>query len=176
MSGNPDFDTYRLSEDHEAIREAVRAVAEDKIAPWAAAVDEDARYPVEAHDALVASDFFAPTFGGVRRCRRRRARHVHRHRGGRAGMREQLAHPRRQQAPDRCRYVAANEDVRERYLTPLAAGETTFSYGLSERAGSDAASMRCQAVRDGDDWVITGQKSWITNAGSAVLHRSWRSP
>ena len=40
MSGNPDFDTYRLSEDHEAIREAVRAVAQDKIAPWAAAVDE----------------------------------------------------------------------------------------------------------------------------------------
>ena len=69
MSGNPDFDTYRLSEDHEAIREAVRAVAEDKIAPYAAAVDEEARYPQEAHDALVASDFFAPhvpeEYGGV---------------------------------------------------------------------------------------------------------------
>ena len=57
---NPDFDLFRLSEDHEAIREAVRAVAEDKIAPYAAAVDEEARYPQEAHDALVASDFFAP--------------------------------------------------------------------------------------------------------------------
>src|SRR6187431_3564605 len=64
-----DFDTYRLSEDHEAIREPVRAVAEDKIAPYAAAVDEKARYPQEAHDALVASDFFAPhvpeEYGGV---------------------------------------------------------------------------------------------------------------
>ena len=69
MSGNLDFDTYRLSEDHEAIREAVRSVAEDKIAPFAAAVDEEARYPQEAHDALVASDFFAPhvpeEYGGV---------------------------------------------------------------------------------------------------------------
>ena len=69
MSGNPDFDTYRLSEDHEAIREAVRAVAENKIAPHAAAVDEEMRYPQEAHDALVASDFFAPhvgeEYGGV---------------------------------------------------------------------------------------------------------------
>ena len=69
MSGDPDFDTYRLSEDHEAIREAVRAVAADKIAPWAAVVDEEVRYLQEAHDALVASDFFAPhvpeEYGGV---------------------------------------------------------------------------------------------------------------
>ena len=60
MSTNTDFDLFRTSEDHEALREAVRAVAEDKIAPYAAAVDEEARYPQEAHDALVASDFFAP--------------------------------------------------------------------------------------------------------------------
>ena len=60
MSTNADFDLFRTSEDHEALREAVRAVAEDKIAPYAAAVDADARYPQEAHDALVASDFFAP--------------------------------------------------------------------------------------------------------------------
>ncbi|MDN5769227.1 MAG: acyl-CoA dehydrogenase family protein, partial [Humibacillus sp.] len=60
MSTNTDFDLFRINEDHEALREAVRAVSEDKIAPYAAAVDEDARYPQEAHDALVASDFFAP--------------------------------------------------------------------------------------------------------------------
>ena len=41
-----------------------------------------------------------------------------------------------------------------------------FSYGLSEReAGSDTAAMRCRARADGDDWVLSGQKSWITNAG-----------
>ena len=62
--------------------------------------------------------------------------------------------------------LAANDDVKNRYLTPLAAGESSFSYGLSEReAGSDTAAMTCRAVRDGDDWVLTGQKSWITNAG-----------
>src|SRR6476659_4668978 len=60
VSTNADFDLFRTSEDHEALREAVRAVAEDKIAPYAAAVDAEARYPQEAHDALVASDFFAP--------------------------------------------------------------------------------------------------------------------
>ena len=60
VSANADFDLFRTNEDHEALREAVRAVAEGKIAPYAAAVDEEARYPQEAHDALVASDFFAP--------------------------------------------------------------------------------------------------------------------
>ena len=63
MTGNPSFDLFKISEDHEALRAAVRAVAEDKIAPYAASVDEEARYPQEAHDALVASDFFAPHIG-----------------------------------------------------------------------------------------------------------------
>jgi alkylation response protein AidB-like acyl-CoA dehydrogenase len=58
-----------LSEDHEAIREAVREITAAKITPFAAAVDAQARYPQEAHDALVASDFFAPhvpqEYGGV---------------------------------------------------------------------------------------------------------------
>ena len=82
MSANPDFPLFQVNEDHEAIREAVREIAEARIAPFAAAVDEESRYPQEAHDALVASDFFAPhvpeeydgvgadalaTWGGVQR-------------------------------------------------------------------------------------------------------------
>jgi alkylation response protein AidB-like acyl-CoA dehydrogenase len=57
-------------------------------------------------------------------------------------------------------------ELKSRYLPLVARGEAMFSYALSEReAGSDTASMRCRAVADGDDWVLTGQKSWITNAG-----------
>ena len=55
MTGNTDFDLFRTTEDHEALRGAVRAVAEAKIAPFAAEVDEQSRYPQEAHDALVAA-------------------------------------------------------------------------------------------------------------------------
>ena len=55
-----EFPLYALSEEHQAIREAVRAVADAKIAPFAAAVDEEARYPHEAAEALLASDFHAP--------------------------------------------------------------------------------------------------------------------
>ena len=53
-------DFYALSEEHQAIREAVRDLCDAKVAPYAAAVDEEARYPQEAADALLAADFHAP--------------------------------------------------------------------------------------------------------------------
>ncbi|HYK32338.1 MAG TPA: acyl-CoA dehydrogenase family protein, partial [Streptosporangiaceae bacterium] len=56
--------------------------------------------------------------------------------------------------------------LNQRYLPPVASGEAMFSYALSEpEAGSDAASMRTRAVRDGDSYVLNGSKRWITNAG-----------
>ncbi len=56
--------------------------------------------------------------------------------------------------------------IKEKYLAPVARGEAGFSYGLSEReAGSDTASMKTRATRDGDDWILNGVKTWITNAG-----------
>ena len=54
--------------------------------------------------------------------------------------------------------------VRENYLPALASGDKTLCFGLSEPdAGSDVFAMKTRAVRDGDDWVITGTKQWITN-------------
>ena len=167
MSTDTVFDLFRINEDHEAIREAVRAVSEDKIAPYAAAVDEDARYPQEAHDALIASDFFAPhvapEYEGV---------------GADALATciviEEVARvcasssliPAVNKLGSMPLILAGSEQLKAKYLPPLARGETTFSYGLSEReAGSDTAAMKCRARRDGDDWVLSGQKSWITNAG-----------
>jgi butyryl-CoA dehydrogenase/acyl-CoA dehydrogenase len=167
VSTNADFDLFRTSEDHEALREAVRAVAEDKIAPYAAAVDAEARYPQEAHDALVASDFFAP--------------HVPEEYDGVGAdalatciVIEEVARvdasasliPAVNKLGSLPLILDGSDEVKARYLPPLAKGETTFSYGLSEReAGSDTASMRCRARQDGDGWVLSGQKSWITNAG-----------
>ena len=63
------FDLYRPTEEHDELRAAVREVVEDKITPFAAEVDEQSRYPQEAHDALLATDFHAPhvaeEYGGV---------------------------------------------------------------------------------------------------------------
>src|SRR5690625_7629843 len=53
------FDLYKPTEDHDELRAAVRAVVDKEIAPFAAEVDAEARYPQEAHDALVSTDFFA---------------------------------------------------------------------------------------------------------------------
>jgi len=53
------FGTYQLAEEHDALREAVRALAEKEIAPHAAEVDEQERYPVEARDALIKAGFHA---------------------------------------------------------------------------------------------------------------------
>jgi len=57
-----------------------------------------------------------------------------------------------------------SEAQKERYLKPMARGEIIGAFALSEpEAGSDASSLRCQAVRDGDDWVLSGTKSWVTS-------------
>ena len=60
-----------------------------------------------------------------------------------------------------------NDAQRDRWLRPLAKGERVGCFALSEPdAGSDASSLRTQAVRDGDDWILDGTKSWVTNGNN----------
>jgi alkylation response protein AidB-like acyl-CoA dehydrogenase len=60
------------------------------------------------------------------------------------------------------------EAQRERWLKPMARGELLGAFALSEAdAGSDAASLRAQAVRSGDGWVLNGTKAWVSNGGTA---------
>jgi hypothetical protein len=59
---------------------------------------------------------------------------------------------------------------KERWLRPMARGELLAGFALSEAdAGSDAASLRAQGVRDGNEWVLSGAKAWASNAGTADL-------
>ncbi|HJQ48754.1 MAG TPA: acyl-CoA dehydrogenase family protein [Amycolatopsis sp.] len=162
-----DFALFTTTEDHDAIREAVRTLAEERIAPHAAEVDEREEFPKAAYDALVASDFHAP--------------HVPEAYGGAGAdalatciVIEEIARvcasssliPAVNKLGSLPLILAADEEVKAKYLPPLARGDAGFSYALSERdAGSDTASMRCRATPDGDGWVLNGQKSWISNAG-----------
>ncbi|HEY0644606.1 MAG TPA: acyl-CoA dehydrogenase family protein [Nocardioides sp.] len=167
-----EFPLYALSEEHQAIREAVRAVCDAKIAPYAAAVDEEARYPHEAAAALLASDFHAP--------------HVPEQYGGAGAdalatvlVIEEVARacvsssliPAVNKLGSLPVMISGAEELKQTYLTKLAAGEGGFSYCLSEPdAGSDAGGMKTRAVRDGDEWVIDGVKRWITNAGESEFY------
>ena len=61
-----------------------------------------------------------------------------------------------------------SEAQKERWLKPMARGEMIGAFSLSEPdAGSDASALRCQAVRDGEDWLLTGTKSWVSSGNFA---------
>ncbi|MFH8221768.1 acyl-CoA dehydrogenase family protein [Streptomyces sp. NPDC018057] len=167
MAGSADFDLYRPSEEHDMLRDAVRSLAEAKIAPYAAAVDEEARFPQEALDALVANDLHAV--------------HVPESYGGAGAdalatviVIEEVARvcasssliPAVNKLGSLPVILSGSEELKKKYLGPLAKGDAMFSYCLSEPdAGSDAAGMKTKAVRDGDHYVLNGVKRWITNAG-----------
>jgi alkylation response protein AidB-like acyl-CoA dehydrogenase len=158
---------FALSEEHQAVREAVRALCAAKVAPFAAEVDELARYPEEAAAALVAADFHAP--------------HVPEEYGGAGAdalatvlVIEEIARvdmsasliPAVNKLGSLPVQLAGSEELKKHYLGALARGEGGFSYCLSEPdAGSDAVAMKTRATRDGDHWVLNGVKRWITNAG-----------
>jgi len=162
-----DFTAYALSDEHEALREAVRQLADDKIAPYAAEVDEQARYPQEAFDALTKADLHAV--------------HIPEEYDGAGAdaiatviVIEEVARacasssliPAVNKLGTVPLLIAGSPDLKQRYLPPVARGEAMFSYALSEpEAGSDAAAMRTRAVRDGDSFILNGTKRWISNAG-----------
>ena len=95
---DPGFDLYRLSDEHEAIRAAVRAVCADKVAPHAAEVDETAQFPQASYDAARRRLPRAAHPREVRRGRRGCARDVHRHRRGSPSVRSVVADTSSQQA------------------------------------------------------------------------------
>ncbi len=161
------FDAYRLPEDHEAIREAVREVCDAKVAPNAAEADETGEFPKASYDALRAADFHAPhipaEYGGAGADALATAIVIEE--VARACASSSLI-PAVNKLGTMPLLLAAAESLKQAYLPQVAAGEAMFSYCLSEpEAGSDAAGMTTRAVRDGDHYILDGAKRWITNAG-----------
>ncbi|HEX6246430.1 MAG TPA: acyl-CoA dehydrogenase family protein [Nocardioidaceae bacterium] len=167
-----EYPMFALSEEHQAIREAVRAVCDAKVAPYAAEVDESGEFPQSAFDALVSADFAAP--------------HIGEEYGGAGAdalatvlVIEEVARadasasliPAVNKLGTLPLILVGSEELKQRYLPPVAAGDAMFSYCLSEpEAGSDAVAMKTRAVRDGDAWVLNGVKRWITNAGVSEFY------
>lgn len=160
-----------FGEEYGSLRESVRALAEKKIAPFAHDVDEAARFPQEAFEALQAADLAAA--------------HVPEEFGGQGAdslaaviIIEEVARvcgassliPAVNKLGSVPLLIAGSNEQKKKYLTQLAKG-SGFSYCLSEsEAGSDAAAMKTRAVKDGANWVITGSKKWISNAGFSEFY------
>ncbi len=171
MAGDPSFDVFRLPEEHDELRAAIRALCEKEIAPYAAAVDEEARFPQEALEALNASGFNAV--------------HVPEEYGGQGAdsvaaciVIEEVARvdasasliPAVNKLGTMGLILRGSDDLKKKVLPEIADGKMA-SYALSEReAGSDAASMRTRAKADGDDWILNGAKAWITNGGKSTWY------
>jgi alkylation response protein AidB-like acyl-CoA dehydrogenase len=161
------FPLYAPAEEHDLLRETVRAVADEKIAPHAAAADETEEFSWDVYKALVAADLHAV--------------HIPEQYGGAGAdalatviVIEEVARacasssliPAVNKLGTVPLLLSASEELKSRYLAPVAGGEAMFSYALSEpEAGSDAAAMKTKAVADGDEYVLNGTKMWITNAG-----------
>src|SRR6201985_1183189 len=171
-SGDPSFDLFKLPEEHDELRAAIRALAEREIAPYAAEVDENSRFPEEALAALNASGFNAvpipEAHGGegadsVAAC-------IVIEEVARVDASASLI-PAVNKLGTMGLILQGSEELKKQVLPALASDGAMASYALSEReAGSDAASMRTRAKADGEDWILNGTKCWNTNGGKSTWY------
>jgi alkylation response protein AidB-like acyl-CoA dehydrogenase len=172
MADNPDFDVFKLPDEHNELREVLRDLCEKEIAPHAADVDEKPRFPDEALAALNAAGFSAV--------------HIPEEYGGQGAdsiatciVIEEVARvcasssliPAVNKLGTMGLILAGSDELKKQVLPTLASGEAMASYALSEReSGSDAAAMRTRARQDGDSWILNGTKAWITNGGKSTWY------
>ncbi|KRQ20418.1 acyl-CoA dehydrogenase [Mycobacteroides sp. H001] len=165
----PSFDLFALPDEHRQLRVAVRELCAKHVAPHAADVDEQARFPEEALAALNAGGFSAI--------------HIPEEYGGQGAdavagciVIEEVARvcasssmiPIANKLGTQGIVLRGSEDIKRQVFPSMASGKTMAAYGLSEReAGSDAAAMRTRARADGEDWILNGSKCWITSGGRA---------
>ncbi|HMK49181.1 MAG TPA: acyl-CoA dehydrogenase family protein [Thermodesulfovibrionales bacterium] len=163
---------YFLSEDQVMIRDLVRQIAEEKVVPVRAELDEEEKFPWEIMEVLAQSDLFGlfipEEYGGL----------------GKGCLDLCLAVEELSRA---CLAVATtfaanalgtyplllfgSEDQKKKYLPDITAGKRLVAFGLTEaNAGSDAAGIQTTAKLDGNEYVLNGTKQWITNGGEAEIY------
>ena len=168
MSAN---DLYALPSEYNDLRESVRALAENEIAPHAAAVDEDHRYPQEAADALLKAGLSAahvPTEFGVEGADAFAIVIIIEEVARVCGSASLI--PAVNKLGSLPLILSGSKAQKEKWLPQLAKGKG-FSYCLSEsEAGSDASALKTKAELKDGSWVINGSKKWISNAGVSEFY------
>jgi alkylation response protein AidB-like acyl-CoA dehydrogenase len=160
---------YRLSREHDELRTLVRQLSEERIAPRAAEIDAKAEFPWDLKQLLAEHDLLGTGF-------------EERHGGteldgiGQAIVVEEVARadattsliPIIQKLGALPIMLAGTDEQKDRYFPRLASGEWLPAFALTEAgAGSDVASVRMRARRDGDDYLLTGTKRFITHGSVA---------
>jgi alkylation response protein AidB-like acyl-CoA dehydrogenase len=163
---------YEIPREALDLRDMVRRLASEKIAPRAGEIDREAKYPWDVRELLASHDVlglpFAAAYGGT----------------GTGTLVLQMAVEEIAKACAASALILmvqelgtlpiqlfGSEQQKQAWLPKCAAGEWSPAFCLSEpEAGSDPAAMRTQAIKDGDEWVINGQKAWITNATIADFY------
>ena len=163
---------FKFSEEHNMLRDMVRKFVDQDVKPIAARIDKEKAIPDEllkkAADLGLMGIPFPEEYGGSDL--------------GETGaciMLEELGHgcastavtiSAHQSLAGSSIYLDGTDEQKEKYLVPLAKGEKLGAFALTEpEAGSDAASIKTSAVRDGDDFIINGTKIWITNGSNADI-------
>jgi alkylation response protein AidB-like acyl-CoA dehydrogenase len=161
-----------LTGDQRELRELVRTLARERIAPRAAEIDESHEFPWDIVELYRENDIFGLFYDEAH---------------GGLGTGTLLALVAIEEVSKVCATsglilavqelgslglkLAGSEEQQQRFLPKLASGEWLAAYALTEAgSGSDAAAMRTQARRDGDEYVLDGGKRFITNAGVAHLY------
>jgi len=165
-------DLYALSDDHVALRDTIRQLARERVAPRAAEIDERAEYPQDLRELFAEHDLFGLPFG---------VEH------GGTGTGTLMLNIAIEEIAKACASSAlmlmvqelgtlpiqlfGSDELKQRFLPRCASGEWSPAFALSEpEAGSDPGGMRTRATRDGDEWIIDGTKNWITNLGVADFY------
>jgi butyryl-CoA dehydrogenase len=163
---------FEWTEEYQMIRRMVRDFAEKEIAPRAEEIDETDRFPDDIFRRMGELGILGLPFpekyggsGGDYISLVIALEEIGRASGSLALILD--AHTSLCSEPI---YLFGTEEQKQKYLVPLAQGKAIGAFGLTEpQAGSDAGATRTRAVRDGDEWVLNGQKIFITNGSVADI-------
>ncbi|NMH83082.1 acyl-CoA dehydrogenase family protein [Heyndrickxia coagulans] len=158
---------FELSKEQIMLQEMVRDFAEKEIEPYAREVDETGKMRMETFQKLgnlgLLGIPFPEKYGGaggdtISYC-------IAVEEIGKACGGTGLSYAANTSLGASPIYYFGTEEQKQKWLVPMAKGEALGAFGLTEpNAGSDAGGTRTKAVLDGDEWVINGEKCWITNA------------
>jgi alkylation response protein AidB-like acyl-CoA dehydrogenase len=163
---------YFLTEEQEMIRDLARQIAQERILPVRAKLDEEETFPWDIMEALAQADFFGliipEEYGGLGGGIFESAIAIEELSRACAGITTTYSASGLGTYPI---LLSGSEEQKKKYLPDIASGKHLAAFAVTEpNAGSDASNVRTTAVKDGDHYVLNGTKQWITNGGEAHIY------